>query len=43
MSLNENTEPNVYHINWGAIPAISYGHKDACVNEFGEDMASNKS
>lgn len=28
---------------WGVIPVISYGHKDAYISEFGEDMESNNS
>lgn len=43
MSLIDNTESNMYHMNWGVIPVISYGHKDAYVSELGEDMESNKS
>lgn len=42
MSLNENTDPNVYHINWEAIHINwSYGYLGGDLNEFRENILIN--
>lgn len=43
MSLSENTDPNVYHINWEVNHINwSYGYLDGDFNEFRENIDFNK-